>query len=247
MGRPLKIQKYATNAGVGAPGAAVGIDIGFPNFGSLTDPVYNSTDTLSSADFLGVVGGLSNTGTSATYPVIKCRAFITGTAAEGDARIIRQKGSHKYLVATDASVADEDLVVGVSYRITSLGTTDWVSVGAPASAAVGTIFLCTADAGAGTGTAQAVGVCYLADEADGALTEGNMNITFSVGDSVVTTISKLTNKWLLDYTGGAGYTQAEVTADVRYAANFFTDEGTVIKSGTAQTTVTLGQVESATS
>ena len=245
MGRPLKIQKYASNAG--AAGAAVGIDIGFPDFASLTNPVINSADTLNTTQYLGVVGGVSNTATSATNPIIKCRAFITGTAAEGDAKIIRQKGSRKYLVATDASVADEDLIVGVSYRITSVGTTDWVSVGGPSNAAVGTIFLCTADVGAGTGTAQAVGVCILEDEADASLTEGNMNITFSVGDSTVTTISKLTNKWLLDFTGGSGFTPAEVINNVRYASNFFTDEGTVIKSGTAQTTVTLGQVESATS
>ena len=46
MGRALKIQKYSTNSGVGVPGAAVGIDLGFPNFGSLTDPVYNSAGTL---------------------------------------------------------------------------------------------------------------------------------------------------------------------------------------------------------
>ena len=72
MGRPLKIQKYSTNSGVGSPGAAVGIDIGFPNFGSLTDPEFNvNPTTLSNADYLGVVGGLRTTATSATNPIVK--------------------------------------------------------------------------------------------------------------------------------------------------------------------------------
>jgi len=66
------------------------------------------------------------------------------------------------------------------------------------------------------------GVCTLANEADTTLTEGNMNITFSLDDSTATLISKLTNKFMLDYS----------TPPVRYATNFFTDEGTQIKSGT---------------
>jgi hypothetical protein len=36
----------------------------------------------------------------------------------------------------------------------------------------------------------------------------------------------------LDFTGGSTYAATSVVNDVRYAANFFTDEGTVIKSGT---------------
>jgi hypothetical protein len=76
-----------------------------------------------------------------------------------------------------------------------------------------------------------------------------MCITFTeaTGDSTATPISKLTNKFLLDFTGGSGFTQSEVTNDVRYVANFFTDEGTVIKSGTAQTTVNLALVDNVTS
>ena len=75
------------------------------------------------------------------------------------------------------------------------------------------------------------GVCVLADQADGALTEGNMNITLSIGDSTAVNIARLTNRWALDY------------ANQRYLANFFTDEGTQIKSGTAGVTVGLGIVE----
>jgi hypothetical protein len=59
-----------------------------------------------------------------------------------------------------------------------------------------------------------------------------MAITFTNTDSTATTVSKLTNKFLLDWTGGSDYAATSVVGDKRYAANFFTDEGTVIKSGT---------------
>ena len=74
------------------------------------------------------------------------------------------------------------------------------------------------------------GVCTLANEAYTTLTSGNMNITFTFSDSSATLISKLTNKFMLDYS----------TPPVRYATNFFTDEGQQIKSGTS------GQANTAT-
>jgi len=118
-------------------------------------------------------------------------------------------------------------------------------VGYP-GAAVGTIFQVTAASGPGTtGTCQEVGVCVLDNDATPAA--GFMAIGFSVGDSSITYISKLTNKWLLDWTGGNDYEYDSVTNDVRYVSNFFTDEGTVIKSGTANTTVIPGQLEKWTS
>jgi hypothetical protein len=52
---------------------------------------------------------------------------------------------------------------------------------------------------------------------------------------------------LLDWTGGSTYEADQVINDVRIVANFFTDEGTVIKSGTAQTTITLAIVDNVTS
>ena len=248
MGRPLKIQKYSTNSGVGSPGAAVGIDIGFPNFGSLTNPVFNvDPTTLSNADYLGVVGGDRTTATSATNPVVKCIVNIANSyTGVDDGVIIRQKGSHKFLVATNTAIDPVNAVGSVSVRIASLGNTNWLAMGAPVGATVGTIFLVTAAAGAGTtGLCQEVGVCVLDKDATPAA--GLMAIGFSVGDSTITYISKLTNKWLLDWTGGNGYTQSDITGDVRYVSNFFTDEGTVIKSGTANTTVIPGQLEKWTS
>jgi hypothetical protein len=52
-------------------------------------------------------------------------------------------------------VAATALTVGQGYRIVSLGNTNWQTVGAGASAAVGTVFSCEA-VGTGTGTAQRV-------------------------------------------------------------------------------------------
>ena len=248
MGRPLKIQKYSTNSGIGSPGAAVGIDIGFPNFGSLTDPVYNvNPQTLSASDYLGVVGGLRTTATSATNPVVKVIVNITNSyTGQDDGVILRQKGAHKFLVATNTAIDPANAVVGVSVRIASLGDTNWLAMGAPIGAAVGTVFQVTAASGAGTsGTCQEVGVCILDNDATPAA--GYMAIGFAVGDSSLTYASKLTNKWIQDWAGGNDYTNASLAADNRYVTNFFTDEGTVILSGTAQETTTIAQVEKWTS
>jgi hypothetical protein len=219
MGRPLKIKKSTTS------------DIGFNALSSLTNPIYPSDPTtFDGTEYLGVVGGANANVASAAYPVVKCRAFITGTLAEDDAYIITQKGSTKYQVATASAVNDEDMVVGQAYRILTVGTTNWAAVGGSSSAAIGDVFTATA-AGAGTGTVQAVGTCILANEADTALTEGNMNITFSTGDSTAQLISRLTNRFALDYS----------TPAVRYAVNFFSDEGYEVKSGTTGAVNASGQ------
>jgi len=157
-------------------------------------------------------------------------------SAEAPGFIITQKGATKYLVADTTSVADESLVVGRTYIINSVGTTDWVACGAGVNPAAGDIFTATA-VGAGTGTAFEVGVCALANEATGALTAGNMNIAIFRDDSTDILVSKLTNKFALDYS----------TPKVRYLVNFFTDEGTEIKSGTIGVTVQLAIAENYTS
>jgi len=228
MGRPLKIKKTTTK------------DIGFNAFSQLTNPVYPAT--LTSSDFFGVVGGANAEGGSSVatsqYPVVKCRVYIPGAASEDDGYIITQKGTTKYQVAAVSAVNDESLVVGLAYRILTVGTTDWLACGATkTNPQPGDIFTATA-VGSGTGTAQLVGICNLANETDTTLTEGNMNISLSTGgDSTQILISRLTNKFALDYS----------TPPVRYAVNFFTDEGSQIKSGTVGITVDLGQVEKFTS
>jgi hypothetical protein len=246
MGRPLKIQKTSTGSGNG--GAAVAVDIAFPNFGSLTAPVVNTADTLNSTQYLGVVGGAAPTDTpSATNPRIDVTVNIANPSGSGigvaTGYIIRQKGSHKYLVGDATGVNDGSFVVGQAYQISTLGTTDWPAAGAPANYGLGTVFTATSVGGSGNGAANSVGVCVLDDDVTPAA--GLMAITFTTGDSTATTISKLTNKFLLDWTGGSTYAATSVIADKRYVTNFFTDEGTVIKSGTtgaANTgTVTSGQ------
>ena len=217
MGRPLKIKKTTTG------------DIGFNALASLTNPVYPSTPTtFDGTEYLGVVGGANANVASTAYPVVKCRAFIVG--AEDDAYIITQKGSTKYQVATVTAVNDEDMVAGRAYRILTVGTTNWAAVGGSSSAAIGDVFTATA-AGAGTGTVQNVGTCVLANQEDGALTLGNMNITFSAGDSTAQNISRLTNRFALDYS----------VPPVRYAVNFFSDEGVEVKSGTTGAVNASGQ------
>lgn len=228
MGRPLKIKKSTTG------------DIGFNPFSALTNPVF--PETFSGTEYSGVVGGANASVATTAFPVVKCRARIVG--AEDDAYIITQKGTIKYQVATVTAVADENLVAGRAYRILTVGDTNWPAIGASVSPAVGDVFTATG-AGSGTGTAQDVGTCVLADEADGALTLGNMNITFSTGDSTAQTISRLTNRFALDYS----------TPPVRYSVNFFTDTGSLVKSGTTgaanvsgqQNLLDLGIVENFTS
>ena len=244
MGRPLKIQKYSAMTGIfvsGPTADATPVDQAFNPWSDLTNAQYPAT--FNTDQYYGVVGGADNTGTSATYPIVKCRAFITGAGAEGDAQIIRQKGAHKFLVIQIASINDESIVTGQAYRILTVGDTDWAAIGGPANPAVGDIFTATG-AGAGTGTVQICGTCVLADEADGALTEGNMNITYTLDNSTATRISKLTNKFLLNFDGGNpggnadtgnAWDAAQVINDDRYGPNFFTDEGTLVKSGSENT------------
>jgi hypothetical protein len=271
MGRPLKIQKYGTAQGItynangtaNTPAAAVPVDQGYPNFGSLTDPVYNSADTLNSTQFYGVVGGAKSSALSTTFPIVKCRVYITdSSSAEADGVILRQKGSHKYLVATTASIDPANAVAGVALRITAVGDTDWAAMGLKGSAAIGTIFTPTVASGAGTsGTAQEVGQCVLTS--DLSPTAGLMSISYFTGDSTEVAISKLTNKYLLNWAtfqnaagdsltsyAGTGNNVGPVvySGEGQYLTNFFTDEGTATKSGSEDnSTLSIAIVENYTS
>lgn len=273
MGRALKIQKTGSNGitinangTVNTPAASVLVDAGYPNFGSLTDPVYNSpVQTLTSANYLGVVGGSPATSTaSATNPEIAAIVNISlanNTSTNyGAGRIIRQKGAHKFLVAyTAAATADESLIIGQAYQIAVVGTTNWAACGAPTNAALGDIFTATA-VGSGSGTAYPVGQCVLSNTATP--TAGNMSIAYSVGDSVAVFASYITNKWVRDWTGMTyqNYSNSNLGPNIQsnenfYPVNFFTDEGTVtwsgaevINSATAQNgSLQLAQVDKVTS
>lgn len=271
MGRPLKIQKYGTAQGItynangtaNQPAAGVAVDEGYPNFGSLTDTVYNSANTLNSDQFYGVVGGAKSSALSATFPIIKCQVNITNSYSGSAAGVIlRQKGSHKYMVATTASIDPANAVAGVALRITTVGDTNWTAMGLSGTAAVGTIFTPTAAAGAGTsGDAQEVGTCVLTSDLTPAA--GLMSISYFTGDSTEVAISKLTNKFLLNWdtfqnAAGTSLTSYAGTGDNvgpvvysgegQYLSNFFTDEGTATKSGSElNATLDLAIVENYTS
>lgn len=243
MGRPLKIQKYNVNAGQASSGvgADVAVNQGYPNWASLTNPVEPTGNIMEPTQFLGVVGGVSSSATSTTYPIVRVRCNITNSyTGEDDGVILRQKGAHKYLVATVTAIDPANAVVGVALRIAVLGDTNWLAMGAPSNFAVGTIFTPTAaSAGGSTGTANEVGVCVLVDDATPAA--GNMSIAWMQDDSTELYLSKLTNKFMLDWTGGSDYAPASVVNDVRYIANFFSDEGTEVKSGTTGVDNTASQ------
>jgi hypothetical protein len=242
MGRPLKIKKVIETGG------NVGKDIGFNAFDQLTNPTLPTGGAMNSSQYLGVVGGAQPpTVATAAYPIVKVRVFVTGFA-EADGQIIRQKGSRKYLVADVTSRTA--LVSGRAYRITVVGDTNWSAYGAP-NAQIGTIFTATAALGnTGTGRVNAVGTCVLTSDLTPAA--GNMSISFFAGaaDSTEQAISKLTNKFLYDFTGGETGGDAntgdvwdadQVIQNVRFDANFFSDEGYEIKSGTTGAANTAGQ------
>ena len=266
MGRALKIQK--TNPGAGNSGASVNVDQGFPPFSALTNPAYNTpVQTLNPAEFLGVVGGSDTDSTaSTTYPEIVAVANVAlangSYTSYGTARIVRQKGSHKFLVTYNgAATTAGSFIVGQAYKILSVGTTtDWNAVGhGDGTAAVGDEFTATA-VGSGNGTAYPMGICILSNTATPA--SGYMSIRISVGDSSAVYASYITNKWVRDWTGMTYGNYADTNYGVNiqsgensYIANFFTDEGNVTVSGgemvgttyTQNATIQLAQVASVTS
>jgi hypothetical protein len=206
MGRPLKIKKSTT------------IDIGFNDFGNLTAATIPTG--LTSTQFIGVVGGANASIATTDYPVVLIGANVNGVV--GNAYIIRQKGTTKYLVGAQDTVTANVLTPGYAYVITSVGTTDWTAIGATATYTVGDIFTATAASSDGSGTASDVGICTLTNQGNtAALTSGQMNMLFSYDGNVanVIPVQRLKNKFILDY------------ANTEYAATFFDTGNTTPKSG----------------
>ena len=276
MGRPLKISKTNPMAGIfttGPTAQSVNVDQGYPPFAAPTSMdtatvVYPQPQTT--LPFTGVVGGDYTLSTPSTsYPVVECQVNIALPSGAGqgvaNGRIIRQKGARKFLVASSTNVQDESCVVGASYQILTLDTTDWQQMGAPAGAQAGTIFTCTAVcADPQNGVALLVGVCTLYSTTP---TAGNMAITMSISNSTPTYISKLTNKFAQDFNGGETggnantgdvWAESDVIDNIEYAANFFSDGEQFAKSGAevatwagtnqnSNGTLTLAEVENYTS
>ena len=192
MGRPLKIKQSTT------------VDIGFNNFGNLTAAVIPTG--ITSTQFLGVVGGANVGIASSSYPVVKITANIN--SVQGAAYIITQKGTTKYLVTDATAVNAGSFTVGFSYRILSVGNTNWTAIGGPAVPVVGTVFTATG-VGSGSGTATAVAQCNLI--ANATISSGQMNMVFNA-DGAAIYASRLTNKYIWDGTSPQA---------TRYAVNFF--------------------------
>lgn len=251
MGRALKISKRGPAQGItinsngssNQPAAAVNVDVGYPAFGTLTDPVYNSAGTLESTQYLGVVGGFQEGQVSATNPVINCTVNIAlnngDSTGATSGRILRQKGAHKFLVAAASDIQDEDIVAGNIYMISDPSNTNWTQFGASPNAAQGDIFTAKINGSAAVvdnGTVWDVGQCVLANSATPAA--GYMSIGYSVGDSSAVYASYITNKWVRDWSGMTyqNYSPSNAGVNVQsgenfYPTNFFTDEGTVTWSG----------------
>ena len=273
MGRALKIQKNSIGSGTTVTGTVTAYnqniltDAGYPPFSSLTNPAYNTpVQTLNPSEFLGVVGGDPTESTpTTTYPEIAATVNInladgTSTTA-GAGRIVRQKGSHKFLVAYTASATTAgSFIVGQAYKVLSVGNTDWNAVGhGEGNINPGDEFTATA-AGSGTGTAYPIGQCILSNT--GSPAAGYMSIAYSVGDSSAVYASYITNKWVRDWNGMTygNYSDSNTGVNVQsgenqYVANFFTDEGNVTVSGgelsgstaTTNPTIQLAQIASVTS
>ena len=180
MGRPIKTAKL---------NGSIGVDSGYNN---PTGP----TNTY------GVVAG----NTALTPPSILCRVKI-GTDAEANGYIIRQRGTRKYLVADGTAVADENIVAGNSYVITVLGTTNWTALGASSNPSVGDIFTAKIS-GTGlttTGQVNRVGVCILANLANGALTANTMTVTATKADASTVRLAKFGTSYGIDFSNN-GYT-----------------------------------------
>jgi hypothetical protein len=87
------------------------------------------------------------------------------------------------------------------------------------------------------------GVCVLSNQADGAISPGNMTLTVFTDDSTAIRLSKLTNKYATDWTGGS----AASPQNLVYFVNFFqgVDGETAIKSGAFNNaTIELAAIES---
>jgi hypothetical protein len=126
---------------------------------------------------------------------------------QNDVFIIKQKGARRYLVADVSTVNDEDIALGSSYVITSLGTTDWAALGCPGTAFVGKVFRAKI-AGSGlttTGTARLVQVAKLVSGAPAAA--GEMRLQGFIGGNPAQpiTLRKLNKRTATSF-AGARYT-----------------------------------------
>jgi hypothetical protein len=174
---------------------------------SLSDDTVTTTAVQSETITLGANAAVAINGGSITV------------ATQDNGYVLRQKGKRKYLVARSDTIQDEYIATGGTYRIQSVGDTDWAALGAGSDAAVGKIFTATADGlGLGTtGSVYAVGICTLVDSAAASLTRNEMTLTIDK-DAPESDVyaSTVTNKFTLDFTDNG----TDENAGTKYLASF---------------------------
>jgi hypothetical protein len=116
---------------------------------------YTMPTQIPAGTYVGGTGGFTAQTGRQIQPKVK-----VGSATASVGSIIKQKGSHKFQVSDENTVADESVVVGQQYRINSVGSTDWTAMGAGPNANTNEVFVATA-VGSGSGTVQNVGECIL--------------------------------------------------------------------------------------
>ena len=147
------------------------------------------------------VRGTDVFGTYVSAAGIRCEAYFASN--QTDVYIIKQKGAHRYLVASVPTVNDEDIAVGSTYVIVDTGTTNWAALGVD-NAFNGKIFLATV-AGSGlttTGTLRIVQVAKLVSGTPAAAGEMRLTGYNSVGaDASATRIAHLNKRTAIDFSG----------------------------------------------
>ena len=180
--------------------------------------------TTISSNYPGGTGGRTGQTGSQIRPYVKIALAAGGSQAAAAGNIIRQKGANQFLVYSNTAIQDEDMVVGNQYRIATLDTTNWQQMGAPVNATVGDVFVCTAVcADPKNGVANLVGICTLANKASGSLAAGEMSIAVVNLSAATSYASRITNKWVYDYTSPIKkkyrYWLAAATTDNDYATD----------------------------
>jgi len=145
--------------------------------------------------------------------------------ATSNASIVRQKGSRKFLVAsTNNNIQDESIAAGQAYMIADVGDTDWVALGADATAGQYDIFTATKD-GTGlttNGYVWPVATCLLVNL--NSPTEPNTMSVAIYDDGDTYYASRLKNKFSTNFETPYDNCNEGVT----YSATFFNDGGNTI-------------------
>ena len=118
---------------------------------------YTMPTQIPTGTYVGGTGGYTSQTGRQIQPTVKVRS---ATATTGS--IIAQKGAHKFQVADENTVQDENIVLGQEYRITSVGTTDWTLFTSITNVNTNDVFTSEiAGVNSGTGTVVNVNTCTL--------------------------------------------------------------------------------------